>query len=252
MQSTIEKQDFGRFLILGIGFLILFLANIFLILNANFEYNFWILIPLLFVSIYLADFTSGILHFIVDFTPCKKGVGLDRLFYFEDKRDSDEYRNLRLQVMKKAGVFQHFVYFFKHHHLVSPANIARRSAFTTFLPTIPISSGYLFINLILLLSGFNLPNLTMLFFLTGFIVLFAQYFHSCTHGRKYVPLIVKFLQNIGLILTVKKHILHHKDPTKYFCFVNGWADPAVNFITSKLVNLGIYSNAGLSAPEKEF
>ncbi|MDX1949023.1 MAG: fatty acid desaturase CarF family protein [Rickettsiales bacterium] len=252
MQSLIEKQDFGRFLILGIAFLILFFANIFLILNTNFEYNFWILLPLFFVSIYLADFTSGILHFIVDFTPCKKGVGLDKLFYFEGKRDSDEYRKMRMEIMKKAGVFQHFVYFFKHHHLVSPANIARRSAFTTFLPTIPISSGYFLINFILLILNINAPHLIFTFFATGVIVLFAQYIHSCTHGRKYIPSAIRFLQNIGLVLSVRKHILHHKDPTKYFCFVNGWADPLVNFITAKLVSVGIYSESGLSAPEKEF
>jgi hypothetical protein len=249
--NSVDKQDFGRFLLLCLAFFGLFAINLYFFFSSGYSYSFIGFAFIFLLAVYLADFTSGILHFLVDFTPCKKGVGLDKLFYYEGKKGTDEYRKLRMEIMSKAGLFQHFVFFFKNHHLVSPANIARRKTFTTFLPTAPISLMYFTLCFILQILGLDNKYIVLLLLLTGIIVFFAQYFHACTHGKKDIPKLVLWLQKYGLILTVGKHMKHHKDPTKYFCFVNGWADGLVNKITEILIAKNIFSVSGLNPPERE-
>ncbi|MDY7025162.1 MAG: fatty acid desaturase CarF family protein [Pseudomonadota bacterium] len=202
------------------------------------------------IALYLADFVSGVMHFIIDYVPQKKGVGLDRLYYFEGSKNCKEYIQLRQQVMKKAGLFQQTSFFFKHHHLVHPKTIAIQPLFNNFLPTLPMS--LLFFMLAIIAIAAQLPDvLILILILSSLIVFFAQYLHAVTHGRS-TPRLIRFLQEYHVLLNRQHHAKHHKTPDQYFCFVNGWADPLVNFIVRWVFRQGWLDRDNLAPPEKEF
>ena len=205
------------------------------------------LVILVFPAIYIADFVSGIFHFFVDYTPHKRGVGLDKLYFYQGDKGSNDYMLLRKAVMKKAGIWQYASFFFKHHHLVSPQHIAQKPAFTTFLPTLPLSIMLLVLSSLLAqIDGVNIL-IPLMLTLSGFFVFWAQYFHSLTHGRK-MPFFLVPLQRFKFILSKEHHSLHHKYPTRYFCFVNGWADPLVNVCVNILLKGKLFDVEAIQPP----
>src|SRR3546814_18958212 len=59
-------------------------------------------------------------------SPCPKGKGLDRLYFYQDSRASQEYQTLFRATMKTINPFQRLVYDFKNHH-PRPNALGRRS-----------------------------------------------------------------------------------------------------------------------------
>src|SRR3546814_4506013 len=54
----------------------------------------WLAIPAVLAGWYLADLASGMVHMFMDYHPCPKGKGLDRLYFYQDSRASQEYQTL--------------------------------------------------------------------------------------------------------------------------------------------------------------
>src|SRR3546814_5359508 len=65
-------------------------------------------------------------HMFMDYHPCPKGKGLDRLYFYQDSRASQEYQTLFRATMKTINPFQRLVYDFKNHH-PRPNALGRRS-----------------------------------------------------------------------------------------------------------------------------
>src|SRR5262245_8421883 len=74
----------------------------------------WILAAL--VAWYIADLVSGVVHMVMDYKPCREGIGLDRLFFYEGSRESADYLALRDEVWGRIGPLEKLIYDFKNHH----------------------------------------------------------------------------------------------------------------------------------------
>src|SRR5688572_33333562 len=61
----------------------------------------WLTIPSLLAGWYIADMLSGLVHMFMDYHPCPRGKGLDRLYFYEGSRGSEEYQALFRQTMAR-------------------------------------------------------------------------------------------------------------------------------------------------------
>src|SRR3546814_14160932 len=66
----------------------------------------WLAIPAVLAGWYLADLASGMVHMFMDYHPCSKGKGLDRLYFYQDSRALQEYQTLFRATMKTINPFQ--------------------------------------------------------------------------------------------------------------------------------------------------
>src|SRR3546814_5119618 len=76
----------------------------------------WLAIPAVLAGWYLADLASGMVHMFMDYHPCPKGKGLDRLYFYQDSMASQEYQTLFRATMKTINLFQRLVYDFINHY----------------------------------------------------------------------------------------------------------------------------------------
>ena len=68
------------------------------------------------------------------------------------------------------------------------------------------------------------------FIWTAFVVCFTNEIHKWAHARQVNP-IVRFLQNIQMILPPQHHHVHHVAPHElYYCIANGWMNPFLDKI----------------------
>ena len=204
----------------------------------------WSTPVIIFTAIFVADFAGGITHFILDYTPNVSGVGLYELFHYKGNKGSNEYVEMRNESMGKISGFHELVFDFKVHHL-SPATLGRRPFSQMTLPII-VYAGLPVTALILILDLLNLidPNLSlfMMVFLGAGTV--SQYAHSCTH-RSNLPVVVRFLQMTRLFVRKEAHQAHHRDPSRSFCLLNGWANPIVDLLFQICLNRGVLDPVGL-------
>ena len=207
------------------GFLAIYLFQLVLISYST-EFAWWH-IALIPVAFYLADAVSGIAHFILDYTPTPKDVGLKELFFWQGSKGTAEYTEQRNLAMKRINALDEVIFDFKIHH-ISPGTLARRSFLQVALPIIYFASlplSVAFISLYFL----GLMNTAVFMFLWAFIgaLTVSQYAHSCAHKRE-LPKHAFILQKAKLFLTAEQHDSHHSDLGHDFCMLNGWANPLVN------------------------
>ncbi len=207
--------------------------------------NLSLLTPLVvFAAVFMADLAGGIAHFVVDYTPNVSGVGLYELFHYEGNKGGKAYIKLRGAAMKKINAFHEVVFDFKVHHL-SPGALGRRPIAQMTLPIIVFADLPITLILVPLSELGVIPadvTLFMLMFLAAATV--SQYAHSCTH-RKQVPAIARFLQTTRLFVSAEAHDVHHRDPTRSFCLLNGWSNPVVDVLFQLTLKLGIFKANGL-------
>ncbi len=63
-----------------------------------------------------------------------------------------------------------------------------------------------------------------------------KYAHERNHNR-YVPEVIKILQDLGLALSSKNHKAHHEELTCNYALLNGLSDPFANLLIKGLDNL---------------
>jgi hypothetical protein len=182
-----------------------------------------IIIPL---AIFLADFFSGVVHIFFDYFPINRKAGFHELFSFQGDRSSPEYLSLKKRVITHpaTSIIDRLSYSFKIHH-VSPLAMNRKSYSVHMLETVVPAS------LIALLS-ITLPSsarLTML--ITAFLIANVQFIHACvhdTHRSVFWKIIIHQLQRLYVIYSLDTHMQHHRYGTSNFCLVTGWANFALN------------------------
>ncbi|MGF7149241.1 hypothetical protein FHS96_002883 [Sphingomonas zeicaulis] len=204
----------------------------------------WLALPALAVGWYVADMLSGLIHMYMDYRPCPPGHGLDRLYFYEGSRASDEYASLFRATMKPLNPFERLVYDFKNHH-PRPDALGRRAMWrqigsTVIAGTLPVS---LLLNLVWLTVG--LPGWVM----AGFVALliggsFAQYFHGTLH-RADNPWIVRAMRQAGLLMTPEAHQLHHDTLKRDFSTNCGWSNPLLNRLFDRARARGLFDESGL-------
>jgi hypothetical protein len=128
------------------------------------------------VAWYFADLVSGVVHMVMDYKPCRQGLGLDQLYFYEGSRESAEYLALRGEVWARIGPIEKLIYDFKNHH-PRPEALGRRPMLvqigsTIMFGTLPASlalnlmayflplPGWLIFGAIVLLSPALSPNIS--------------------------------------------------------------------------------------------
>lgn len=214
---------------------------ILLAMLASLGFNLWMAgvpgllwIPAILLGWYLADFASGLTHMVMDYKRCTPGVGLDRLYFYEGSRISDEYRALRTQVWTRIGSFEKLVYDFKNHH-PRPDALGRRPILVQIGSTITFATLPASLLLNLAAIALPLPGWVLasgVSFLIG--ATFAQYFHGTLH-RDDNPRVINAMRRTGLLMTPQAHAIHHATLDRDFATNTGWSNPLVN----RMFNLAI-------------
>lgn len=196
------------------------------------------------VGWYLADFLSGLIHMTMDYIPCRAGVGLKDIYFYEGSRESEDYIRLRDEIWSRINPFEKVAYDFKNHH-PRPDALGRRDMMfliqaTVIFISLPVS---LILNLVCLVA--RPPGWLVL----GFVVLLiggtlSQYFHGSLHRRNN-PAIVPALRKVRLLMTPQDHDKHHATLTQDFSVINGWSNPVLNVIFRRLLNWGVLTPEGL-------
>jgi hypothetical protein len=226
--------------------LALILLGLSLAANAGFMLmasGWWILPGALF-GWYCADLMSGAVHMYMDYKPCRTGIGLDTLYFYEGSRESAEYLALRDAAFARLGPFERLVFDFKNHHprpdALGRRNLVRLIGSSVLFGTLPVS---LLLNLACLL--FDLPGGVIaagIAFLLG--TTFAQYFHGALH-RDDVPWIVRAMRTTRLLMTPADHAHHHATLRQDFSTNNGWSNPLLNRLFAYLLRTGRLQPEGL-------
>lgn len=205
----------------------------------------WAWIPTALVAWYLADLMSGVTHMVMDYKPCRSGVGLADLYHYEGSRESAEYLALRDRVWRSIGPFEKLVYDFKNHH-PRPEALGRRPMLVQIGSTILFAA--LPASLALNATALVLPLPGWLVF--GFVILiiggtFAQYFHGTLHREDNPPLVL-MMRRVGLLMTPQAHQLHHDTLMRDFATNNGWSNPLINRLFSLAIRRRWLTESGLT------
>lgn len=204
----------------------------------------WRIAPALLIGWYLADLASGVVHMVMDYLPCPKGVGLDRLFFYRGARDSADYGALRRDVMARIGPIDRLLFDFKIHH-PRPGALGRRSLYQQVGSTIrfiglPIAAVAALLAIAVAVPGFVMVALVV--FLLGGVL--SQYFHGSLH-RTENPRFIAALRHVGLLMTPARHDVHHRSLQQDFSTINGWSNPLLNVVFRSLRARGRLADHGL-------
>jgi len=193
---------------------------------------------------YLADMASGLIHMYMDYRPCRAGVGLATLYFYEGPRDTPEYLALRDRILARVGPFERLVYDFKNHH-PRPDALGRRSVMrligsTVIVASLPFSIAVNGANFLWPVPGWA-TALAAALLLGG---TFAQYFHGSLH-RETVDPPVRLLRRLGLLMTPQAHAMHHATLRQDFATNTGWSNPVLNRVFGALLRRGVLREEGL-------
>lgn len=216
------------------------LANLFF---ATRDISLWI-IPAALAGWYGADMISGIVHMVMDYHPARRGVGLDRLYFYEGSRESEEYMGMFRASMARLNPFERLVYDFKNHHprpdALGRRTIVRQIGSTIVAGSLPLSLLLNIACLVWPVPGWALAG--MLSLLIGGT--FAQYFHGTLH-RADNPWIVRAMRQVGLLMTPAAHQLHHDTLRRDFATNSGWSNALLNPVFRLAHARGWLTDAGL-------
>ncbi len=204
----------------------------------------WLIVPALLVGWFLADLASGVIHMMLDYVPCRPGIGLGEMFRYQGSRESQDYLALRRETLAKIGPFERLVFDFKNHH-PRPDALGRRSFLTLVGSTIyavglPLSLLLTIASLVWPLPAWFMAGSTAL--LIGGVL--AQYFHGTLH-RDDIPPVVRLMRRLGLLMTPAAHQIHHDSLQRDFATNCGWSNPFINPVFRALHRRGLLTDAGL-------
>ncbi|TCU56056.1 TMEM189-like protein [Novosphingobium sp. PhB57] len=204
----------------------------------------WLAIPAMLVAWYLADLLSGVIHMYMDYRPCRPGMGLDTIFFYEGSRESEEYQGLFRERMRRLNPFERISYDFKNHH-PRPDALGRRQLWrligsTVIAGALPISLLGNVAALIWPIPGWFMAGFAA--FLVGGA--FAQYFHGTLHRRDN-PWFIRAMRKLGLLMSPEAHQIHHDTLKRDFATNSGWSNPLVNRLFRFLRSQGQLPDANL-------
>lgn len=204
----------------------------------------WLMLPAALAGWYFADFASGAIHMYMDYRPCRPGLGLADLYFYEGSRESADYAARFKAAMARIGPIERLVFDFKNHHprphALGRRDLGRQINSTILFATLPFS---------LLLNAAS-PMLALPgWVVTGVVVLliggtFAQYFHGSLH-RERNPWFVTAMRRTGLLMTPEAHEKHHATLKRDFSTNCGWSNPVLNRLFNLLYRRGALVDSGL-------
>jgi Lipid desaturase domain len=204
----------------------------------------WLMLPALLVGWYCADMLSGIVHMVMDYHPCRTGVGFDRLYFYAGSRESEEYLAMLRATHSRVNPFERLVYDFKNHHprpdALGRRTILRQIGSTVVAGSLPFS---ILLNIACLTGA--VPGWLAwgaLSFLVGGT--FAQYFHGTLH-RSDNPWIISAMRRVHLLMSPEAHQLHHDTLRRDFSTNTGWSNPVLNAVFNTAYARGWLNDAGL-------
>ena len=195
-------EQMVRVVVIGIGFvLFFFLAKKIISLQGGNLLFFVFMIPAMGMGLLLADFFSGLAHYLLD------NFGTP-----------------------ETPLFGNLIYLFRDHH-VNPDYILEvdffENNFGTFSATLPVC-----VLLVLLPVSLDSPLSLFLyqwFFWGLFFIAFTNEFHKLAHSKKPKFFPFALLQKYKVILHPDDHNVHHTTHDRYYCITTGW----LNYITDK-------------------
>lgn len=222
------------------AFILSMLLNVAL---ADWRLDMWV-VPALLAGWFLADLTSGVVHMLMDYIPCPEGVGLDKLYFYGEGRDTEAYAALRRQVFARISPLDRLLFDFKVHH-PRPDALGRRSLHYQIWSTIVFASLPVSLVLNVWALLWTAPGWAMgaaLTFVLGGT--FSQYFHGSLH-RSDNPAIIHIMRRLGLLMTPVMHDRHHQSLQRDFATISGWANPLLNILFRWLRARGHLRDEGL-------
>ncbi len=204
----------------------------------------WAAIPAALAGWYLADLMSGAIHMYMDYKPCRTGVGLERLYFYDGSRESAEYQALFRASMRRISPVERLVFDFKNHHprphALGRRNLWRQIGSTVIIATLPASLILNLLCALLPLPGWFVV-LAICFLIGG---TFAQYFHGTLH-RERNPWFIHAMRRFGLLMTPQAHEIHHDTLARDFSTNCGWSNPVLNRLFAALQRRGRMDRGGL-------
>lgn len=182
---------------LYIIFFTIALSRTVVLFSAN---NLWVVLCSFVLSMLVADFFSGIMHW-----------------------GADTYGSLETPVFGQSIIRS-----FREHHVV-PTAICHHDFIEANGDNCAITLP------VIILTAFNTfdqDNLYALFvhnflLFTAFWAALTNQIHKWSHTYK-LPYYVTLLQDYGIIISKRDHAVHHRNPfDKYYCITNGWLNPVL-------------------------
>jgi len=179
-------------------FTVLISMSVLRICNGFFLRHLWVFLCACVLGMSVADFFSGIFHWI-----------------------ADTWGSLETPVIGNT-----FIRSFREHHL-SPTAITKHDLIEAngdnCMITIPLL-------MITAFGNYKLDDIYYLFvhnflILLCFWVSLTNQIHKWSHTYK-LPFYVTLMMDMGLILSKRDHAIHHRNPfDKFYCITNGWLNP---------------------------
>ena len=179
------------------------------------------------VSIYLADFITGMVHLHLDY----KRVRSTQL------RLHTESSIASIRSLKKTDLFntasdedQFLWNFHIHHDVPYPSCDSNRDLLFQILRPLSIP-----VALVLMLAHLSIVSaqVARIFLFSVCLGCVSQFTHFAAHARSRILIksrLIRSLQDWHVILHPKTHQRHHEEYDCNFCILNGWANPLVNRI----------------------
>lgn len=175
----------------------------------------------------LADFMSGLVHFL-----------------------GDSFGTVRTPIFGPTFIFP-----FREHH-VDPEDITRHGFIETnghnclvSLPVMMVMHYLLFSTAIASVAG-SIALATGFFLILG--VFATNQFHKWAHTKR-PPAFIAFLQKYRLILSPKHHQVHHTSPfERYYCITTGWLNMALEKASFFPASKWFFSHIPFFVKPKEF
>lgn len=175
----------------------------------------------------LADFMSGLVHFL-----------------------GDSFGTVRTPIFGPTFIFP-----FREHH-VDPEEITRHGFIETNGHNCLVSLPVMMVMHSLLFSTAIASVPASIAFATGFFLILGVFatnqFHKWAHV-KHPPTLVAFLQKYRLILSPKHHKVHHTSPfERYYCITTGWLNMFLEKVSFFPATKWFFSRIPFFVKPKEF
>jgi hypothetical protein len=175
----------------------------------------------------LADFMSGLVHFL-----------------------GDNFGTVRTPIFGPTFIFP-----FREHH-VDPEDITRHGFIETNGHNCLVSLPVMMAMHHTLLSVAVQSTAVSIAFATGFFLILGVFatnqFHKWAHSQ-HPPAVIAFLQKYRLILSPKHHKVHHTSPfERYYCITTGWLNLLLDKTNFFPATKWLFSRLPFFAKPKEF
>lgn len=236
----ISSQTLGRLLIvvyfaaLAVGFYLIDWSQMSLLLS----------LITVYVGLFAADFFSGLVHMYIDYRPLNYEKRYDWLFFYEKDRNSDEFKQREKEILADSTWFDAVVYNFKMHHRTASACLRTPYLYYFYETVVPAAILLLIAVLLSTVLDYGLVTsyLSLEFLIISLAVLHTDHIHAWVHGSRTMTwgaALVRPIQKLGRMYTMKTHARHHKGGESGFCFITGHANPLVDYICRLLLKHGV-------------